>query len=55
MIPKVSDFIWPFLRPYMGDIPNSKMAFIFQISGILALTFPILLKYFQNVKEKVVS
>ena len=37
----ISDFIWPFLRPYMGVIPNPKMAFIFQISCILALIFPI--------------
>ena len=28
---KTSDFIWPFLRPYMGVIPNPKMAFIFPI------------------------
>ena len=33
----VSDFIWPFLRPYMGVIPNPKMTFIFPISCILAL------------------
>ena len=25
----LSDFIWPFLRPYMGVIPNPKMVFIF--------------------------
>ena len=37
-----SDFIWPFLRPYMGVIPNPKMAFIFPTSCILALIFPIL-------------
>ena len=43
-----SDFIWPFLGPYMGVIPNPKMAFIFPISCILALIFP-------NVKEKVAS
>ena len=30
----------------MGAIPNSKMAFIFPISCILALIFPILMKYF---------
>ena len=41
-----SDFIWSFLRPYMGVIPNPNMAFIFPISCILALIFPILLKYF---------
>ena len=47
-----SDFIWPFLRPYMGVIPNPKMAFIFPISCILALIFPILLKYFPKCEEK---
>ena len=30
----------------MGVIPNPKMAFIFPISCILALIFPILIKYF---------
>ena len=29
----------------MGVIPNPKMAFIFPISCILALIFPILIKY----------
>ena len=47
-----SDFIWPFLRPYMGVIPNPKIAFIFPSSGILALIFPILLKYFPKCEEK---
>ena len=41
-----SDFIWPFLPPYMGVIPNPKMAFIFPISCILVLIFPIFMKYF---------
>ena len=50
-----SDFIWPFLRPYMGVIPNPKMAFIFPISCILALISPILINIFPNVKEKVAS
>ena len=36
-----SDFIWPFLQPYMGVIPNPKMAFIFPISCILVIIFPI--------------
>ena len=44
-----SDFIWPFLRPYMGVIPNPKMAFIFPISCILAL---ILIKYFPKCVGK---
>ena len=35
-----SDFIWPFLMPFMGVIPNPKMAFIFPISYILVLIFP---------------
>ena len=30
----------------MGVIPNPKMALIFPISSILALIFPILIKYF---------
>ena len=47
-----SDFIWPFLRPYMGVIPNPKMAFIFPISCILALIFPILIKYFPKCVGK---
>ena len=47
-----SDFIWPFLRPYMGVIPNPKMAFIFPISCILALIFPILINYFPKCVGK---
>ena len=47
-----SDFIWPFLWPYMGVIPNSKMAFIFPISYFLALVFPILIKYFPECEGK---
>ena len=39
----------------MGVIPNQKMAFIFPSSRILALIFPILIKNFPNVKEKVAS
>ena len=49
---RTSDFIWPFLGPYMGVIPNPKMAFIFPISYILALVFPILIKYFPKCEEK---
>ena len=48
----ISDFIWPFLGPYMGVIPNPKMAFIFPISCILALIFPILIKYFPKCEGK---
>ena len=48
----VSDFIWPFLRPYMGVIPIPKMAFIFPISWILALIFPIFIKYFPKYEGK---
>ena len=48
----ISDFTWPFLRPYMGVIPNPKMAFIFPISCILALIFPILIKYFPKFVGK---
>ena len=47
-----SDFIWPFLWPYMGVIPNPKTAFIFPISFILALIFPILTKYFHKCEGK---
>ena len=47
-----SDFIWPILRPYMGVIPNPKMAFIFPISGISPLIFPILIKYFPKCVGK---
>ena len=47
-----SDFIWPFLGPYMGVIPNPKLAFIFPISCILALIFPILIKYLPECEEK---
>ena len=47
-----SDFIWPFLRPYMGVIPNPKMVFIFPISCILALIFPIVIKYFPKCEGK---
>ena len=38
--------------PYMGVIPNPKMAFIFPISCILALIFPILIKYFPKCEGK---
>ena len=48
----VSDFIWPFLPPFMGVIPNPKMAFIFPISCILALIFPIFMKYFPKCSGK---
>ena len=40
----ISDFIWPFLTPYMGVIPNPKMAFIFPILCILVLIFPFFMK-----------
>ena len=32
-----SNFTWPFLRPYMGVIPNPKIAFFSPISLILIL------------------
>ena len=47
-----SDFIWAFLAPYMGVIPNPKMAFIFPISCILAHIFPIFMKYFLKSSGK---
>ena len=43
-----SDFIWPFLMPYMGVIPNPKMAFNFQISCILVLIFLFFMIYFSQ-------
>ena len=36
----------------MGVIPNPKMVFIFPISCILALIFPILIKYFPKCEGK---
>ena len=36
----------------MGVIPNPKMVFIFPISCILALIFPILIKYFPKCVGK---
>ena len=36
----------------MGVIPNPKMAFIFPISCILALIFPIFIKYFPKYEGK---
>ena len=47
-----SDFIWPFLRPYMGGILNPKMVLTFPISCILALIFPIMIKYFSKCEGK---
>ena len=41
-----SDFIWSFLTPYMGAIPNPKMFFIFPVSCILVLIFPFFMIYF---------
>ena len=48
----ISDFIWPFLPPYMGVIPNSKITFIFPISCILVHIFPIFMIYFPKCEEK---
>ena len=47
-----SDFIWPFLPPYMGVIPNPKMAFIFPISCFLVLIFPIFMASFPKCEGK---
>ena len=49
---RFSDFILPFLPPYMGVIPNPKMAFIFPISRILILIFPIFMIYFPKYEGK---
>ena len=48
----LSDFIWPFLPPYMGVIPNQKMTFIFPISCILVLIFPIFMIYLAKCEGK---
>ena len=50
--PLNSDFIWPFLPPYMRVFPNIKMAFIFPISCILVLIFPIFMTYFPKCEGK---
>ena len=47
-----SDFIWPFLTPYMGVIPNPKMVFIFPIICILVLVFPFVMIYFPKCEGK---
>ena len=47
-----SDFILPFLPPYMGVIPNPKMAFIFPSSCIFALIFPLFMKFFPKCEGK---
>ena len=48
----VKVFIWPFLTPYMGVIPNPKMVFIFPISCILVLIFPFFMIYFPKCAGK---
>ena len=50
--PRTNDFIGAFLRPYMGVVPNQNMAYIFPISGILALIFPILIRYVSKCEGK---
>ena len=45
-------FYLAILRPYMGVIPNLKMVFIFPISCILALIFPIVIKKFPKCEGK---
>ena len=47
-----SDFIWPFFLPYMGVIPNQKMAFIFPNSCIFALIFPLFMEYFPKCEGR---
>ena len=37
---------------FMGVIPNPKIVFIFPISCILALIFPIVIKYFPKCERK---
>ena len=48
----ISYFIQPFILPYIGVIPNLKMAFIFTISCILVLIFPIFMIYFPKCEGK---
>ena len=52
---QVSDFIWPFLPPYKGVIPNPKMAYLFSNLSILGIIFPKSSKNYPNVKENVAS
>ena len=52
VISYASDFIGTFLPPYMGVIPNPKMVFIFPISCILVLIFPIFMTYFPKCEGK---
>ena len=52
LIDNLSDFIWPFLKPYMGVIPNPKMVFIFPISCILVLIVPFFIIYFPKCAGK---
>ena len=47
-----SDFIWIFLPPYKGVIPNPKMVLIFPILCILVIIFPKCMKFFPKCKEK---
>ena len=47
-----SEFIWQFLRPYTGTIPNPKKAYIFPILCILGIIFPKSLKFFSKYKGK---
>ena len=47
-----SGFIWPFLPPSMGVIPNPKMVFIFPILCILVLIFSIFMIYFPKCEGK---
>ena len=44
-----SEFIWQFLRPYTGTIPNPKKAYIFPILCILGIIFPKSLKIFFQI------
>ena len=48
----VSDFNWPFLGPYMGVIPNPKIAFIFPIFMYFSTYFPNFNKIFSKKWRK---
>ena len=47
-----SDLFRPFLPPYMGVIPNPKMAFIIPISFLLVLISQIFMIYFPKCEGK---
>ena len=51
-IDNISDFIVPFLLPYLGFIPNPQMSFISPMSCILVLISPIFMIYSPECEGK---